>query len=440
MAQRSDLTDNTNSRTTVLLMAYECSPAGGSELSVGWNRVMQAAREFEVHVITSPKSFEALTMARQSGLLPDHVHFYTPQPDWLLPLLQKLPVLFVYNYLAYQHFQRLAFNLAQQLHGQHGFAAVHQVNGTGFREPGYTWKMDIPFIWGPTGGTQNFPAAFLSYLPWREALKESLRTIVNQISLRFKPRVHQAAARASVVFAANSTNQRDFEESFGRPIELLLETGLPRLAAATSMSKYDGETPLRILWVGELATRKALPLLLRALASVKDELAFELQVLGKGPQEQSWKELAASLGIERHCTFSGHLALADAIAQQDWAHVFVFTSLRDTSGNVMLEALGAGVPVVCFDHQGAGDIVTSECGVKIAVVDPETAVHDFAAVLMELAGDRKRLRQLSHGARRRAIGYEWTANGDRMNRLYRELAAGEAEACAVPAEVGGILA
>jgi glycosyltransferase involved in cell wall biosynthesis len=409
-------------RPKLLLMAYECSPFDGSELAVGWNRLIQAAREFEPHIIVSDRSFKALKLARYTGLLPAHVSFYTPEPDRLLPLLQKLPVIFVYNYAAYQHWQRLAYRLAQSLHREHHFALVHHINGTGFREPGYTWKMDIPYIWGPTGGTQNFPSKFLSTLTFNQAMKERLRTAVNHISLRFKPRVHQAAARAAVIFAANSTNQRDLERAFHRPVELLLETGIDTIRP-TPANKYDDPTvPLRILWIGELATRKSLPLLLHALARLKQTIPFELQVIGRGPLEKQWKQLARDLGIWNRCTFAGHVTLAASIEQQQWAHVFVFTSLRDTSGNVMLEALSAGVPVVCFDLQGAHDIITPDCGIRLPVVDPDTGAADLARTLIDLAQHRDQLRRLSAGACLRARDFLWTANGDRMNALYHRLA------------------
>jgi glycosyltransferase involved in cell wall biosynthesis len=105
------------------------------------------------------------------------------------------------------------------------------------------------------------------------------------------------------------------------------------------------------------------------------------------------------------------------------ADLFCFTSLRDTSGNVVLEALAAGVPVVCFDHQGVGDIVSESCGVKIAVTDPKQAIADWARALRELATDTERLLQLSAGTTAQARRFLWDANGDAVNAIYRELAA-----------------
>ena len=211
-------------------MAYECSPYRGSEWAVGWGRVLEAARAFDPHVITSESNFAALTRARDEGLLPPNVHFYTPPPDAKLRRLERKPALFAYNYTAYHHWQRLAFTLARDLHAEHHFALVHQVNVATFREPGYTWQLGIPYIWGPVGGTQNFPARFLPMLPPIEAAKEALRGLSNWLSLRLKPRVRRAARAAGLIIAANSTNQRDYARVFKRPpdkpIALLLETGL----------------------------------------------------------------------------------------------------------------------------------------------------------------------------------------------------------------------
>src|SRR5205823_7645001 len=117
---------------------------------------------------------------------------------------------------------------------------------------------------------------------------------------------------------------------------------------------------LRVLWSGELQPWKAMPLLLRALAKLPKGVACEVRVLGEGPLEMSWRGLAGRLGVDRSLTWMGWLPHAEALAQCEWADVLAFTSLRDTSGNVVLEALGAGVPVVCLDHQGVGDIVTED--------------------------------------------------------------------------------
>jgi len=420
----------------VLLMAYECSPWRGSEWAVGWGRLLQAARGAEPHVITSEENFRALELARAEGLLPANVRFYTPEPDAKLREMEKKPALFAYNYSAYHHWQKLAFELARELHVREHFDLAHQVNVCTFREPGYTWQLGIPFVWGPVGGSQNFPVRFLTMLPFIEAFKEGMRGLSNRLSLRFKSRVQAAARAAAVIIGANSTNQRDYERAFHRPVEMLIETGLHQVNEPDRTRfrerLINSGDPLKILWSGDLHSRKALPILLRALAKIPD-VPFELTVLGDGSQRVYWQAMAQRLGLDSRVTFLGRLPFEEAVAQMNQAELFCFPSLRDTSGNVVLEALAAGVPVVCFDHQGVGDIVTAECGVKLPVISPARAVEDWARTINELANDPARLLAMSEAATARARDFLWERSGDWMLAGYRKLAhVNAAEETSVP--------
>jgi glycosyltransferase involved in cell wall biosynthesis len=409
----------------VLLMAYECSPWRGSEWAVGWGRLLQASRGAETHVITSEENFHALERARSEGLLPSNVHFYTPAPDARLRELEKKPVLFAYNYKAYHHWQKLAYVLACELHAHEHFDLVHQVNVCTFREPSYAWKLGIPFVWGPVGGSQNFPFRFLAMLSPVEAFKEGMRGLSNILTLRFSSRVHAAARAAAVIIGANSTNQRDYERAFHRTVDLHVETGLHQVTEP-DRSRFrerliNSGDPLKILWSGEMQSRKALPILLRALAAIPD-VPFELTVLGDGQQRALWTTLAERLGLASRVVFLGRLPFAEAVAQMNQAELFCFPSLRDTSGNVVLEALSAGVPVICFDHQGVGDIVTEACGVKLPVISPARAIQDWANTIRELANDPARLLRMSEAATLRARDFLWERNGDWMLAVYRKLA------------------
>ncbi len=416
----------------LLLMAYECSPYRGSEWAAGWGRLLGAAKAGETHVVTSEENYVALQRARAHGLVPENVHFYTPCTDEKLRRLQRKPAIYAYNYRAYNYWQKLALRLVKELHAREQFDVVHQVNVCTFREPGYGYELGIPFLWGPIGGTQNFPPGFLPMLSAGEALKESIRSTANWFALR-KLRVRKAARSAAVVIGANSTNGRDFEKVFQRDVEVLLETGL-HTVDEPDRTRYEARVarartgqpaePLRLLWSGELQSRKGLPILLRALVRVPAEIAWRLDILGDGPLRERWMAEVEELGLASRVQFLGRLSFGDAVAKMQSADLFCFTSLRDTSGNVVLEALAAGVPVICFDHQGAGDMVSDFSGVKLPVTSPEQAYEDWACTLGQLAQDPRKLLALSRGASIQARAFLWARNHDRVNDLYRQLANG----------------
>ena len=413
----------------LLLLAYECSPYRGSECAVGWGRMLGAAKIAETHVVTSEANFLALDRAREEGLVPANVTFHTPTPDAALRRFEDQPVLFAYNYRAYHHWQQLAETLITELHGREHFDVVHQVNVCTFREPGYGHTLGTPFVWGPVGGTQNFPLRFLSMLPPAEAAKEGLRTVANKLALR-KSRVRLAARKATVLFAANSTNARDFAGVFGQSSRRLLETGLheviepdrTRYEHRVEDAEYGREpSSLKLLWSGELQTRKALPILLKALTLVPKDVAWQLDVLGDGPMGDRWAEQARRLGLWDKVRFVGRLPFAEATRYMHSADLFCFSSLRDTSGNVVLEALAAGVPVVCFDHQGASDMVSASSGVKLPVHSPSRAYRDWAQTIEQLARNPEHLLQLSYGATTQARQFLWSTNHDIVNGIYRQL-------------------
>ncbi len=411
----------------LLLIAYECSPYRGSEWAVGWGRLLQAARVAEVHVLTSEANYRDLVRAELEGRIPSNVRYDSPEPDRRLRALERQTSGFDYNYTAYHHWHKLAFRLAQRLHAEHSFDVAHQSTVCTFREPGYLAQLGIPFLWGPFGGTQNFPARMLPMLPWKEALKEAARSTANVFALCSHPRVHATAKQAVVILGANSTNQRDLQRAFNRPVVQLLETGLNEVTEpdrgrfhSRILAKRAGRNPpLRLLWSGQLRPRKALPILLRALAMLKGEVALELDVLGDGPMLEAWRQEAASAGVP--VRFLGRLPFADAVQRMNAAGLFCFTSLRDTSGNVVLEALAAGVPVLCFDHQGAADMVTPESGILIPVTNPGDAAVRWANALRQLSADPDRLLRLSEGATAQARRFLWNDNGNQVNMLYRQL-------------------
>jgi glycosyltransferase involved in cell wall biosynthesis len=407
-------------RIRVLLLAYACSPYRGGESGVGWQRALETAKKFDTWVLCKQQQYEPdiRRFLHEQGEVPG-LHFCFIPRTRFEKFLKLIPGLY---YTAYNRWHRRAYRLAVKLHQELHFDLVHQVNFISFREPGYLWKLDSPFIWGPVGGTQNYPWNFLRIAGIAGALKEGFRTLTNTLQLRFSRRVRQAARRAACLLTANSTNMVDFKKIYqGDPV-LLLETGSKdRQVRTCERGQQNGA--LKILWSGALQHHKALHLLLIALSKVPAHLEYELRILGKGPLKKRLQKLAQKLGVDSHCTWMGWLPHHEAMAQYHWPDVFAFTSLRDTSGNVVLEALSHGLPVICFDHQGVRDIVTPECGIKIPVTTPEIVVQELADALVALAGNKGRVATLSQMALARAQDYLWSRNAEMVARIYQEVLA-----------------
>lgn len=396
---------NDRNRLKVLLIAYACSPGRGSEPKSGWNRALQTQRHCNTWVICeeqeSRQAIERYAARKDASALPRFLYVaHTPQER----LLARIPGFY---YLAYNLWHRRAYRVAQNAHQKVRFDIVHQATMCGYREPGYCWKLDAPFVWGPVGGTQNYPWKFLRIGGLPGALREASRGILNNIQLRFSSRVRKVARRANIILAGNSTCQADFERVVHVHSVLMTTTGLPAESNQPIRTRSAG--PLRILWSGPHNYGKAFFLLVRALQRVRADLDFNLVILGEGPESRRWRRMARKAGIGDRCTWTGQVPLKEALEYYRHADVFAFTSLRDTAANVVLEALASGVPVVCFDLQGAGDVVNAECGIKVPLDDPLLTVEAYGAAFVALDHDRDLLGKLSKGAKLRAEKYMWDA-------------------------------
>jgi glycosyltransferase involved in cell wall biosynthesis len=382
---------------------------------------METAKRYETWVICGPESESDIRRYAAENDLPHRLNFCFPESESDGGLLRRLPCVFAHNYVAMWAWHRRAYRMAQRLHQKLRFDLVHHVNITGFREPGYLWRLKVPFLWGPLSGTQNLPWRFLPSLGAGGALKEAMRGMINRVQLYCSPRVRRAARNARLVIAANSQIQREFAQAHGMSPDLLLETGLHEVRETPRQLRGDGV--LRLLWCGELKPFKGLPLLLDAIAQLPPEIRVELRIVGKGPMLDEWRARAEKRGIGDRCHWRGFIPYTEVLGEYEQADVFIFTSLRDTSGNVMLEALSQGVPVIGPAHQGAQDIITPECGIRLPVTSPRQFTTTLRNVLIELFFDRRKLESLSQGALERARIFLWSCNGERMDEFYRQVLA-----------------
>jgi glycosyltransferase involved in cell wall biosynthesis len=401
----------------VLISAYSCCPDWGSEPGVGWGRVTEIARYCDVWVLTNKNGMQPRIDAYldKHGPIPNLEFVYIPRRRWELVVGARG----LLKYVAYRSWLRRAFRVAQSLHAQVGFDIAHHITFTGFREPSYLYKLGIPFVWGPVGGAQNYPWRFLLGAGLSGAASEAMRSVLNVIQLHTSPRVRTATRSAAAIFTANPENKHKFREVLGAESILLSDGGTA--IAGDSCRPRPSSDAIRILWTGNLATWKALELFIEALALLPDDVPYELRVIGEGPRRGQWQSLAERRGVSRNIQWWGRIPHEEALEQLRWADVFAFTSLRDTSGTVVLEALSAATPVICLDHQGVGAIVTAQCGIKIPVTNRRDVERRLSGAIAFLQRNRNQCRALAEGARRRATEYRWSLQAKRIAQEYNRI-------------------
>jgi glycosyltransferase involved in cell wall biosynthesis len=413
-------------RRRVLVSAIAVSPIRGSEPGIGWNVGTRLAKYHDVTLMCITKTHddphreEIEAYFQQHGPIPGLEMLYI-EPTWLYRLVDRKrnPVARAFYYFGYASWQRAAYKRVKELQAQKPFELTHHLNILGYREPGYLWKLPIPFFWGPVAGASNIPFAHFKLLRWPDRIKYGVRNVINEVQKRLWPRPRKAARAAAHIWAIGEDNRRMFTDVFGVPAECLCEAGGKPRPELASVKTYDPtKEPLRLTFAGFHIGRKAVPIILHAMARSGNEFPITFTSLGSGPERDGWIELSRRLGIADKINWIAELPQAQAHAEMTRAHVFAFPSLQEASATVTLEALSLGLPILCHDACGMGFIVNDSCGLKVPMRDIETSVNGFAEALRKLHADPSLVSRLSQGALRRSEELSWDYAARQMALRY----------------------
>lgn len=148
----------------------------------------------------------------------------------------------------------------------------------------------------------------------------------------------------------------------------------------------------RLIAVGSLKRQKGFPVLLQAFARLRREVDARLLILGDGPERAELHSLRDQLGLQTDVFLPGFKQRPeDWLARSD---LFVLSSLWEGFGNVLVESLGQGVPVVSTDcRSGPSEILEGgRHGVLVPPGDPDGLAEGIAAALRR-PWDRQALRE-----------------------------------------------
>ncbi len=152
-----------------------------------------------------------------------------------------------------------------------------------------------------------------------------------------------------------------------------------------------------LLAAGRLTYQKGYPDLLEAFAAVARRVECELWILGEGPERPSIEASIARLGLGSSVRLLGFQANPQAFMRR--ASVFVLSSLYEGFGNVIVEAVACGAPVVSTDcpHGPAEIIRDGDSGLLVPVGQPLALA---AALVRVLTDDALRSKLRESGLRR----------------------------------------
>jgi glycosyltransferase involved in cell wall biosynthesis len=186
-----------------------------------------------------------------------------------------------------------------------------------------------------------------------------------------------------------------------------------------NISKRD--TSLRSSWgatdntkvlisVGRMAPEKNLDQVLKTYEALKfTGLAFKLVMVGDGPLKEQFQKRYPEI------IFPGMLSHSNLAAYYASSDLFIFPSQTETFGNVTLEALASGIPVLAFDCAAARDWVqTGINGWLVAENNPE----GFAAQAVSIFKSKELLEQITQSTRQQVVHLDWDQIAEQVESVF----------------------
>jgi glycosyltransferase involved in cell wall biosynthesis len=215
--------------------------------------------------------------------------------------------------------------------------------------------------------------------------------------------------RARTIIAISSGVKEDLQQSFAIPGDRIRVIHNPceiervrRLAGARPDVPIDWSIPT-VVAAGRLTAQKGFGDLLEAFAGVARRRTAQLLILGEGERRRTLAEQAARLGVSDRVLMPGFDP--NPFAYMARGSVFVLSSLSEGFGNVIVEAMACGIPVVSANcRSGPGEIIEhGRSGLLVPPADAEALAAAIEQVLAQPAlavrlaeGGRARVNAFSH--------------------------------------------
>ena len=408
----------------ILLLAYMISPYRGSEYCVAWNHVLYLSKFYAIDVVYGCSGDHMGDNDDLEHYLienkVENVSFIFVKPSKLasfLNVLNKKNILRSSFYLAYRVWHKDAYAHVRLLPNLSQYDFVHYLNPIGYREPGFLWRLPLPYIWGPIGGAISIKTAVQPSLPIKAKLQFCMRNIINHYQLYFSKRISHALTSADIVLTATTENKRCIHQSKG-----ILSLHLPEngpVGVFVKDRRYYYKNKLNLIWVGTLEYRKNLQLLLDVIDRCEKSAEISVVIVGNGPLYDFYRD-----NISKNGTYSC-ISMLGGVTRTEVADIFnksdlhVITSMSEGNPTTLWEALASGVPTISLDINGMKDTINTTNGFLISHDAPyETIVEEFAQKIDQLCIDHDIIPKMKEGIRDTFDKNHWRHRERRWQEIY----------------------
>lgn len=401
---------------TILVSAYACEPFKGSEQSVGWNIILQLAKNNDVHVVTRANNKSIIDSYLKNNEINNLTFHYYDTPNFFLKLKNKEKGVYLYYILWQIGIIKLSF----KLHKQFKFDFAYHVTFGSVWLPTFLFLVPTKFVWGTIGGGEAIPNSFIKTLSLKGRLLQYLRIALIK-TIYLNPMVMLPAIKAKSILCRTQNTIDIFPKSIQKKCKILTD-GAIEIDVFENKREDDIRDYVQLISTSRLIHTKNVSTIVKAIALLPEDCRIKWMLVGSGPEHDNIHNLVKSLSISEKVEFVESVPREQVLKLLSRADVYIFASLKEACNLSLLEAMAIGLPVICLNWSGMAISTDDSCAIRLEVTNPEQMPKDIADAIMRLVENPDLRRKMGDAGRERIRQvFNWDAKGEFMENLFEEL-------------------
>lgn len=415
-------------RLRVLLIAEAANPEWTSVPLEGWSHAMALRQLVDGHLVTQIRNRNAILRAglREGEDFTAVDSEPVARPMWKLASLLRLgegkgwTTLQALAPVGYYYFEHLVWRRFAEKIRSHAFDLVHRLTPLSPTTPSPLAKKcaraGVPFIVGPLNGGVPWPKWFhdrrRAEREWLAPLRSAYKLLPGYRSTL----VHSAAIIAGSQYTRAQIPMRFADKTFYVP-----ENAVDPSRFAAHRDRQPA-IPLRLLFVGRLVPYKGADMVIEAAGPLLTSHRAQLTIIGDGPERPALEQLAARSAHPAAIRFTGAIPHAEVQQYLAEADLFVFPSIREFGGAVVLEAMAMGAVPLVVNYGGPSELVTQETGFRIDIGPRAKIVRELGEAMEAVAADpASLLPKIANGRRCVSAHFTWEAKARQVVGIYHKV-------------------
>ena len=402
----------------ILISAYACEPGGFSEPATAWEWVKLLSKKYDVEVITRQSNKKKINSNLKKKKIKIKIHYYDLNYRLLNIIKRKNNSKSYFYFLIWQF---LIFFKFKKMIKKKKFDLIQHVTLSTLRFPSLLGILNKNFIFGSLGGSETVSYKILKTFNVKNILTETIRNLSN-FYLRYSPLMNLSYKYSKLILVTKKENLNCINSKYHYKVRIHNSIAVK---SNTRMYRkiYKIKKDFKLLFIGRLEEWKGVWILIdtfKKLKSIKTNKRFKLYIRGSGPEEKRLKDFVNENSLSNDINFVSKLSEKNLAKLYKNSDLLFFPSLRENSGNVIIEAMSHGVVVTALNYGGPKNFIQNKSLlIKYKDRSYDDIVHDFTNKIIKISKDINLLKKISNESFKQSKEFTYENNIKRFEEIVK---------------------